>query len=171
MKTRAPNGIYYTQELFYEFNNRDAPLSLREPNDEEGNYVARSGKKYKSVPHIYRNSVDEYDAAMKILGSYDHWKRMVRDCKWFTEGAPIMGSTYTCLEDWREEMRLRDASTSKALLVQSAADGNVTAQRYLHETSTKSKGAGRPAKSKPTKDESSDKEIVDFVSKLKERKS
>lgn len=142
---RASNGVMQTQALFYEFNNPDAPYTLR---DED--FTNRAGKTYKSAAAIYREAVDEYDAAIKIVGSWTHWEKLL-GLKWFVEGIHTGGYNFGGVGKWREEMALRDASFAKSQLVESAEAGNVTAQRYLHETATKgSKGkAGRPESKKP----------------------
>ena len=58
---------------------------------------------------------------------------------------------YRGLNDWREEMRLRDESSTKRILQKLAEEGNVTAARYLNETAKKTdtKGKGRPEKKAP----------------------
>lgn len=146
MELKSANGIQLTKALIYEWNNPEAPYSLREPNDGEY-YVSNKGVKYKSLPYIYRHSVNEYDAALNIVGSWEHWKKL-KGCDWFRTGL-INSTQFTGLYDWQDEMELRDATEAKKLLMQSAKDGNVAAQRYLHEVSIKQQKAGRPAKKKP----------------------
>lgn len=144
-KYKASNGRRLTQGLFYEFNNPDAPYTLR---DED--FTNAKGVTYKSAAAIYRSCVDEYDAAMKIVGSWAHWK-MLLNLDWFVNGADLGGYDFDGIKAWREEMALRDASHSKALLQEQAENGNVTAQRYLNESSNKTTKAGRPAKPKVVK--------------------
>ena len=160
------NGVRLTQELFYEHNKPDAPFSMRDANDSEGNYVSRSGKKYRSVPFIFRGSVDEYDAAMKILGSWEHWQKLC-GLKWFVEGN-VNNNGVSGLATWREEMRLRDESRAKSILMEQADGGNVTAARYLHETSRKGK-VGRPEKTKAKKAVSSVSSIGSIFKEIEKK--
>lgn len=156
---KASNGRRLTQGLFYEFNNPDAPYTLR---DED--FTNRAGKTYVSAAAIYRGAVDEYDAAQKLLGSWGHWK-MLLGLDWFVNGADLGNYQFEGLKAWREEMALRDASRSKELLQQHAEGGNVTAMKYLNESSTKGSKAGRPAKQKPVKAVSNLQDLYDKVKK------
>jgi len=140
-KYKASNGRRLTQGLFYEFNNEDAPYTLR---DED--FTNRKGKTYKSAAAIYRDAVDEYDAALKLVGSWGHWKLLLDTCDWFVNGAELGGFSFDGVKAWRDEMALRDASHSKKLLQEQADNGNVTAMKYLNESSSKTGKAGRPAK-------------------------
>lgn len=82
-----------------------------------------------SAYKIYMSSADEYDAAIKILGSMRHWRRLC-GLKWFMEGIPMSG--FDGLKAWRKDMEMRDKSTAKKQLMISAEDGNVSAQRALY---------------------------------------
>lgn len=143
---KASNGRRLTQGLFYEFGNPDAPYTLRDQD-----YTSRAGKAYTSAAEIYRNSADEYEAALKLLGSWSHWQLLLRTCKWFVDGADTGGFDFPGLNSWREEMALRDASMSKKQLQEAAEAGNVAAMRYLNEHAGKKKKVGRPEKEKPVK--------------------
>lgn len=150
MELKAKNGIQLTQGLFYEFNNVDAPFTLRAED-----YTSGRGNTYTSVSKIYMESVDEYDAAMKILGSWEHWEKLC-NLKWFTEGyTTSTGMVYGGLNNWRNQMKLRDESLAKSQLIDQVKMGNTAAIRYLHEVSTKTK-AGRPKKA------TAPKEVVDI---------
>lgn len=155
---KASNGRRLTQGLFYEFNNPDAPYTLR---DED--FTNREGKTYKSAAVIYRNAVDEYDAAMQLLGSWAHWNMLLNCGEWFVEGIDTGSFTFHGVKAWREEMALRDASRSKKLLQEHAEAGNVTAMKYLNETSGRSAKAGRPPKLKPARPVSELSRIYDKV--------
>lgn len=136
-------GRWTPTSMFYEFNNNEAPFTLR---DED--HLARSGKEYKSVAEIYRNSIDEYDAAMKIVGSMRKWRKLC-SCEWFMNGKDMGGYTLEGLKHWRDEMKMRDESRAKAQLMNEASEGNVAAQRFLYEKAAKaSKPVGRPEKKK-----------------------
>ena len=144
-KYKAKTGRRLTQGLFYEFNNPDAPYTLR---DED--FTNRAGKTYTSAAAIYRNAVDEYDAAIKLVGSWSHWKILL-SLDWFVNGADLGGYIFDGIKCWREEMTVRDSSLSKKLLQEQADEGNVTAMKYLNELSGKTSKAGRPSKPKVAK--------------------
>ncbi len=143
-KYKGKNGVPLKSGLFYERNNKDAPYSLREED-----FTASNGKTYESMAVIYRNSIDEYDAAMKLLGSWHHWEILCSQ-DWFINGCVTeLGYTFRGLSAWREEMRRRDECAAKQQLIESAQAGNVTAQRYLHERA--SKGVAGRTKKKQTR--------------------
>lgn len=85
---------------------------------------------YPSAYLIYMNSADEYEAAMKLVGSMRHWEKLCGS-KWFMEGKGV--ATHRGLEAWRLDMVLRDQSNAKRLLIEQAEQGSVTAQRILFE--------------------------------------
>lgn len=158
---KASNGRRLTQGLFYEFNNEDAPYTLR---DED--FTNRAGKTYKSAAAIYRSSVDEYDAAIRILGSWGHWKLLLDTCNWFVEGIDTGSFVFEGVKSWRDEMALRDASLSKRQLQEQAENGNVTAMKHLNDNSGKSTKAGRPVKPQKAKPVS---ELSNIYDKVKNR--
>jgi hypothetical protein len=145
-KLKGSNGVMFTQGLFYEYNNPDAPFTLR-PED----YTSRKGNTYVSFARVYRESVDEYDAAMTLLNSWVHWQKLCKE-KWFQTGA-VNGSTFTGLNDWREEKEKANESAAKRVLLDAIADGDTQSAWKLYDKVTKkevTKGAGRPEKKIPT---------------------
>ena len=77
-----------------------------------------------SAHYIYMNSVNEYDAAMKLVPTWAYWKQLLK------------GSIKVRrqVEDWREEKMLRDQAKAKNLLWEQAEKGNFQAQRVLYES-------------------------------------
>jgi len=96
-----------------------------------------------SAYHVYMNSVDEYDAAMRLVGSMKHWRRLC-NCKWFVEGDKSKG--YEGLEQWREDMADRDASYAKRGIMASAKKGDTGAARLLLDINSRlaKRPVGRP---------------------------
>jgi len=124
---------FLTRALFVEFTSSSdfEPIYTM-----KSHTVVKDGKEYPSAYQVYMNSVDEYDAAMKLVGSMAHWKTLT-ECEWFMRGgAPGIPLG---LESWRDAMKQRDASAAKEALLAAQADGNVAASKYLHEQSTKIK--------------------------------
>lgn len=93
---------------------------------------------------VYMNSVDETDAALKLVGSLAHWRRLC-GLKWFMEGSEAMG--HEGVIQWREDMKLRDASFAREKLMDAASGGSVPAATTILKESIK-KTVGRPAKDK-----------------------
>lgn len=131
-------GARKTETLFLE------SISSRSKERYEPLYTLREQEKQglPSAYQIYMHSIDESDAALKLVGSLSHWRRLCT-LKWFMEGAEQMG--HEGLHQWREDMKARDATRAKAQLMAMAASGNVPAARKLYEESTK-KPVGRPKK-------------------------
>lgn len=149
MKLKGDNGVQYTQGLFYEFNNPDAPYTLRTED-----YTARSGKTYRSIYQIFMDAVDEYEAAELILGSQEHWRKLCKQ-DWFLNGKVIgAGDTARRMDgllQWREDKKAKDASLAKKLLIQEAENGSVSAQKILYDSARKDAKPVKKEKAPTTK--------------------
>lgn len=143
-KYKADNGIQLTQGLFYEFNKPDAPYTLRSED-----YVSKKGVEYKSVRALYRYCESEYEAAILIVESWEHWKKLC-SLDWFVTGHETSsGLKYQGLNDWKEEQELRKKSESEAMLMSMVKEGNVTAAKFIYEQHGKQTVKGRPETKKP----------------------
>jgi hypothetical protein len=142
-----------TANLFLE----SSPRSEREPL-----YSLRTMETngFPSAYQIYMTSIDEYDAALRLVGSLRHWRKLL-GCKWFLNGDVARG--YEGLIQWREDMRMRDTSLGKGVLIKRAIDGDTSAARKILDSSTTGAAVGRPA----TKAAQKDQEAL----KAQERKS
>lgn len=140
---KAPNGVQLTQGLFYEWNNPKAPYTLRSED-----YTSRAGVEYKSVSAIYRTCNSEYEAAIQIVESWEHWKKLCT-LDWFVTGQISDNLKYQGLNDWKEEQELRKKSKSEEVLMSMVKEGNVTAAKFIYEQSGKQTKAGRPETKKP----------------------
>ena len=128
---RGENGRYFTEGLFYEYGNPDAPYTLKTEDFE------RDGNFYVSMYKVYMTCADEYEAAERLLGSQAHWKKLLTS-KFFLKGHPRFNMMYG-LEKWREDMRNRDLSLSKRILIERVEeDKNVNAAKALQEWDKKS---------------------------------
>lgn len=92
----------------------------------------------KSAYLIYMNSINEYDAAMKIVGDMRHWRKLC-GLKWFMEGSDE--KSFDGLSQWRADKALKDQYEALTLLKEQAEDGSVTAQKILLEMTSKSKSS------------------------------
>ena len=162
-KYKASNGGYLTQGLFYEFNNREAEYTLRDT-DQEEYYVSNSGNKYRSFPYLYRQFDSEYEFAITVLGSYAHWKRLC-DCEWFKTGV-ASGTSYSGLNDWREERKERENAKAHALVMKQIQEGNLQAAKVVLDNNKKTASKGRPEKKIPTPKASN---VSSIYKKIKQR--
>jgi hypothetical protein len=96
-----------------------------------------------SAYQIYMQSESEYEAAMKLVGSWTHWQRLCKSNK-FMNGSEM--ESWTGLASWREEKEIKDKAYAYMLLKVSAADGNVQAQKAVLEGEKKAGQRGRPSK-------------------------
>lgn len=161
---KSASGKFLTKALFWETSSPTTrktypPLYTLKENDHE----APDGNTYPSAYKIYIESIDEFDAAQKLLGSTLHWEALCR-CTWFMDGYHRGEIKLTMgLKDWRNHKDMADKSAAKQQLLQAAAEGNVSAQRLLYGTPP-AKKAGR--KSKPVIDNdkfNSDDNITSFL--------
>jgi hypothetical protein len=99
-------GARRTQSLFVDTNHKDKyePLYTMRESDHKG---------FISAYQIYMHSTDEYEAAMKLVGSMDHWKKLC-SLKWFTEG----GVGFSGVKQWRRDVINRDKSYAKKALIE-----------------------------------------------------
>lgn len=141
IKLLGDNGIQLTQGLFVEFDPK-APYTMQVRDKQ-----TKNGHTAISVYQVYMDSIDEYDAAMRIVGNLEHWRKLC-GLKWFREG--IAGVVSIGLDQWREDMAMRDASKAKEQLIKSVESSNVNASKFLYEASTKKKSKDV----KPVKQES-----------------
>ena len=134
-------------------------------------YTLRSYER-KGLPsayQIYMNSINEYEAAMKIVGCMRHWRKLC-SLNWFMEG--IEEQQFDGLAQWRIDKAAKDQAEALHLLRENAEAGNVTAQRTLLEASKQSKEVGRPKKEKDTKTLKEEREtkIYDLLKEINRKK-
>ena len=122
-------GSLLTLGLFYEHRhqtpNQNAVYTLRDTD----------WKGFKSMYLIYMDEDSEYEAAMKLLGSWPHWKKLC-ECTWFKP----------YLKNWRTEREIKEAVIGKKTIIEAAKEGNVAAAKELVNQALKAKTVGRPTK-------------------------
>ena len=121
-------------------------------------------KGYVSAYLIYMSSVDERDAAMKLVGSMSHWRKLCT-LKWFMNGRPEC--QFEGINQWREDMAARDASTAKKVILDQCKEQNVTAARALDKMSRDA--TPKAPKAKAVKSEA-DSNITNFLSRHEKSK-
>ena len=148
-KFKAPNGQFYTRQIFHEMNTTDVSLvlyTLKDYDIEVEDTLAPEGlTKVRVVPSLSRlyigmADVSEYDFALTYFGSWKHWK-MISDANWFKEYITPM----------REELATKLMSLSVkriATLAQGDTRDAFQANRYLLDKGYIAKVGtkGRPSK-------------------------
>lgn len=109
---------------------------------EEPQWEAYHGVWLPSAKKIYLNSVNEYEAAHKLVCSMEHWNKLL-ELAWFVEGTEDF--SWTSLTQWREEHKQIRETETLSLLRDQANKGNVAAMKALLQYETKDK-RGRPSK-------------------------
>lgn len=122
-------------------------------------------KGYPSMYNIFMAATDEHEAALKLVGSLAHWRKLCK-LKWFMEGREL--AQFEGLRVWREDMLARDASTAKATLIEETEEGNVTAAKALYslENENKKKLKGKLVVRDQTPSEKDVSSAVDNIVRL-----
>lgn len=146
---RAMNGVRITEALFEETIQRSSKGKF-EPKYTLKEYEV-NGK--PSAYQIYMHSIDETDAALKLVGSMAHWSKL---CKlhWFIYGREDIG--FDGLLQWRKDMLYRDRSFAKKVLLDNAKRGVATAAAQLDRWARedfKLLAKDQPVKSKQNEDD------------------
>jgi len=107
-----------------------------------------------SAYQIYMTSVDEYEAAQKIVGSATHWRALCK-CTWFMEALTL----------WRKDMALRDFSMAKRVIMNEARAGDSASARKLLDMSAKVIDPAPGKRVRQTKSESQSDSLVNALHK------
>lgn len=149
LKSTDSVGRYRTLSLFWEWNNPgDKPaLFTTKPED-----IVRDDVTYKSMKKLYMSYEHapgfEYDFAIDVLGSWEHWQKLVNGGKEIQE----------MIKDWQHELDIRlKAQGIKAIMRHSLDDDpkGLQAAKYLVEKGY-AKRAGRPSKEEVERELKSD---------------
>lgn len=133
------SGGRYRMNLFNEFNktrHEDYPpiYTMRE-------------EPYSDLPSaylIYMYADSEYEAAMKLVGSWQHWQKLLKS-KPFVQGSDDH-SQWVGLQAWRDEKEVKDMAVAYNQLQMNAAQGNVQAQKMIFDGKQSASKRGRPSK-------------------------
>lgn len=117
-------------------------------------------KGYQSAYQIYMSSIDERDAAMKLVGSMAHWRKLC-SLKWFMVGR--LECQFEGLLQWREDMSARDSSEAKRVILEQCKLDNVPAARALDAMAKQKKAKGSVIGKKSSSE--SDSNITEFLHK------
>jgi hypothetical protein len=76
-----------------------------------------------SAHKIYMSAMNEYEAAIQIVPTWEFWKNMLKTSV----------KIRRVVDQWREEKYQKDQAAARRLLWEAAQKGNVSAQRILYE--------------------------------------
>jgi len=138
-KLYAPNGVFAIRKMFRELSTpamrkKYPPIFTLKPFP------------YKGLPSAYQvfmESIDEYDAATKIVPNMKTWDQL-KDASWFLNGD--VAHSFEGLIVWRDHMKQRDASKAKAALFDKIEKGDVTAAKAILADTKVKTPAGRKNK-------------------------
>ena len=154
-KLYASNGVFTNQKMFYEFSTPASRIQYPP-------IFTLKTRPYKGLPsayQVYMDSIDEYDAAMKLAPNLKTWDSL-KAVDWFLNGDP--SRSHDGLVAWREHMQARDISLAKALLIEQVKEGNtVAAGRLITESKSKAP-VGRKNKKTTSMPTSTVSRIKDF---------
>jgi hypothetical protein len=146
-------GSYRTQSLFLEINNSSlSPIMTLKELDWE-----YKGKLLPSLKKIYLELEDptEYEVAMHVLGSWNHWNRLLDNKLIRTE-----------IIKWREELEIKLRSKALRAMIDTASfEGakGTTAAKYLAEKGWIKRPAGRPSEEETKGQLKQDKELKELL--------
>lgn len=121
-----------------------------------------------SAYNIYMDAIDEYDAAIKLVGNMANWETLC-NLKWFMEGGVQPAVTHLGLKTWREHKAAKLKSEAMQVLKDKMYDekaATTAAKAILAELKGESpkKKAGRPNKQENGK---IDNIAKDFLKRVK----
>ena len=160
---KSTTGKFLTKALFFETST--PPMREKYPPvyTLKENAHTVDGVTYPSAYQIYMDSIDEYDAAQRLLDSSVHWDALTK-CTWFMNGVHNADTKLTMgLLDWRDHKKRKEISNAKAQLLIAAEGGNVTAQRTLYGTPPKTRGRKVKAPEGLGADTDLDSNVKDFL--------
>lgn len=134
----ASNFQFPTNALFHELRGSREFKSLYSLTDKS---FEVDGRIIPSMYQIYMHSVDETEAALKLVGTLANWRKLM-DCPWFLNGHPAVNG-HEGLAQWRLDMKARDEMNIKRLLMEEANSGNVTAMKTLFGDAPKPTSKGK----------------------------
>lgn len=124
-------------------------------------------KPFPSAYLIYMEAIDEYDAAIKLVGNMANWE-MLCNLDWFMNGNKLPASSHIGLKAWREHKAAKEKSRAMALLQEKADNGDTNAAKAIlaeAKGEKRAKPAGRP--NKQNNSDSINKVAGDFLKRIK----
>lgn len=145
-----------TQALFQEWEYVSTVRDVQSPFTMLSYHKPEKG--YLSLYLLYMEYDSEYEAAIGILGSWQHWEKLCK-CKWFK---PLR-------DRWEEERKTADAAIAKKTLLEEARAGNVAAAKAVLAMHRKEELAakGRPKNKKTPAEERDERDIASILGRFR----
>ena len=118
--------FYYSDGVPFHGIFREIPMSgqwIKEEPKEPVYTIDTKDTDLPSAHQIYMNSMNEYDAAVKLTPSWEYWQGMLKSV-----------TIKRMIENWREEKMLKDQAAAREMLWEQAKKGNVSAMKVLYES-------------------------------------
>lgn len=148
IKYRGSNGKRLTDSLFWEnrFQNPEATI------DNPYNMGREDTENSRSMFLEYMQYDTEYEAAIGILGDWQHWNMLCEK--------PFFQPLIT---EWRAEREEREKAAAKRVLLELAAEGNVNAAKTVFTGEGTGKKRGRPSTKEVKEEARRTAEVRDLV--------
>lgn len=102
-----------------------------------------------SAYEVYMTSIDEYDAATKLVPHMKAWDALLKTT-WWVDGCPQ--HNFEGIAEWRRHMKARDVSQAKQALQEKVLSGDVTAAKAILAESRVKAPVGRKSKKNPVEE-------------------
>jgi hypothetical protein len=157
---RDAKGAYRTRTLFKELNNNKdyTPMFTMSSEDKNGLISARK---------IFVNLDSEYQAAIELVGSLEHWNKLLT-VKDFVDG--VEGKGWEGLNAWRKEKFSRMKAAQMDNLIMLANDGNGSAAKTVYINIEKEEALLFPKNKNVDDDADDDVEDETMLKLLKQHK-
>ena len=125
-------GRLATNAIFWESNNAKTREKYPHSNTLKLRDYTPEGydKPFPSAYNIYMDAIDEYDAAIKLVGNMANWE-MLCGLDWFMNGNKLPASSHLGLKTWREHKAAKEKSRAMALLQEKAENGDTNAAKTI----------------------------------------
>lgn len=162
---RGANGGFLTSSLFYEMAKITDQIPYAKYTMLE-NEIEVDGVVYPSAYQVILYSNSEYDAAMRLLGSYRHWDRLKESNPVWKDG--LDNRATIPLQTALSDMFLRIESLGQNIITTLAGEGNLAAAKHLAgENKKNTKKPTTADKDNSPRRSKSRAEIVALASKFK----
>jgi len=162
---------FATNAIFWETNNKKTrekyppsyTLKLRD-------YAPEGFDTLPSAYKVYMEAIDEYDAAIKLVGNMANWNQLC-GLDWFMSGGKFPAQAHIGLKAWREHKAAKVKSEAMAVLKEKVQEKDTTAAKaVLAEIKDEAKGATKKKAGRPnTQNNTSSlgKEAENFLKRVK----
>lgn len=110
---------------------------------------------FEEARKVFLESNTEYEAAMKFVTSWEHWKAIANS-----------GLCKPMIDLWREEKLMQDQTKAREMLWKAAENGNLTAARVIYEAKKEEKITKEAKKKQEQMDAREEQLLQNSVAKI-----